>query len=81
VAQGHFQLACGKYFQLTHGVQFDVSINHPNQYFTESQNVFSDKHVKKVTERGVPEGSKMSASTADLWGDDKDLESFNVDML
>uniref|UniRef100_A0A663N9P3 DNA primase large subunit n=1 Tax=Athene cunicularia TaxID=194338 RepID=A0A663N9P3_ATHCN len=34
----HYQLACQKYFELTHDVD-DVgfSLNHPNQYFAESQ--------------------------------------------
>jgi DNA primase large subunit len=88
VSQGHFQLACGKYFQLTHGIQSDVNINHPNQYFvesqnvlSESQNVLSDKHVNRATERGMPDGRKVAASaTEDLWGTDVDLESFDVDM-
>jgi DNA primase large subunit len=81
VSQGHFQLACGKYFQLTHGIQSDVSINHPNQYFVDSQNVLSGKHVNGVAERGMAEGGKTAASaTEDLWGGDKELESFDVDM-
>jgi DNA primase large subunit len=63
VSQGHFQLACGKYFQLTHSIQSDVSINHPNQYFVESQNVLDGKHVNRAAERGMPEGGKMAAST------------------
>ncbi|PNF32166.1 DNA primase large subunit [Cryptotermes secundus] len=81
VSQGHFQLACGKYFQLTHGIQSDVNINHPNQYFMDSQNVLSGKHVNGVAERGMPEGKKMAASAIeDLWGDDKELESIDVDV-
>uniref|UniRef100_A0A9J8AZ60 DNA primase large subunit n=2 Tax=Cyprinus carpio TaxID=7962 RepID=A0A9J8AZ60_CYPCA len=34
----HYQLACQKYFELTHNVEdAGFSLNHPNQYFTESQ--------------------------------------------
>ncbi|KAL0964647.1 hypothetical protein UPYG_G00327000 [Umbra pygmaea] len=34
----HYQLACQKYFELTHNVEDSVfSLNHPNQYFIESQ--------------------------------------------
>lgn len=34
----HYQLACQKYFELTHGVEDSgFSLNHPNQYFIESQ--------------------------------------------
>jgi hypothetical protein len=81
VTQGHFQHACGKYFQLTHGVQFDVTINHPNQYFVESQKVFSGKHDVKTAATGVPVGEKLDTSDiGDVWGDDKDLESINVDI-
>ncbi|XP_032299605.1 DNA primase large subunit isoform X2 [Coturnix japonica] len=45
----HYQLACQKYFELTHDVD-DVgfSLNHPNQYFAESQRILSGgKEVKK----------------------------------
>ncbi|KAM8859002.1 DNA primase large subunit isoform 1-T2 [Spinachia spinachia] len=34
----HFQLACQKYFELTHNIEdANFSLNHPNQYFIESQ--------------------------------------------
>lgn len=32
----HYQVACGKYFEATHGKQ-SSGIQHPNQYFEESQ--------------------------------------------
>jgi hypothetical protein len=64
-----------------HGIQSDVSVNHPNQYFVESQNVLNGKHVNRAAERGMPQGGKMAASTTqDLWDEDKDLESFDVDI-
>ncbi|KAK2544834.1 Prim2 [Columba livia] len=38
----HYQLACQKYFELTHDVDdIGFSLNHPNQYFTESQRLLS----------------------------------------
>ncbi|XP_072782592.1 DNA primase large subunit isoform X2 [Taeniopygia guttata] len=38
----HFQLACQKYFELTHDVDdIGFSLNHPNQYFIESQKLLS----------------------------------------
>jgi DNA primase large subunit len=81
VTQGHFQLACGKYFQITHGVQFEVAINHPNQYFVESQKVFNSKHDVKAAATGVPVGEILHTSDMeDVWGDDKDVESINVDI-
>lgn len=37
--EGHYQIACKYYFDATHsGAEDpDVNINHPNQYFDESQ--------------------------------------------
>jgi DNA primase large subunit len=81
VTQGHFQIACGKYFQVTHGVQFDVAINHPNQYFEESQKVFNGKHDVKAAANRVPVREKLDTSDmGDVWGDDKDLQSIDVDI-
>ncbi|NXV70249.1 DNA primase large subunit [Molothrus aeneus] len=38
----HYQLACQKYFELTHDVDdIGFSLNHPNQYFTESQKLLN----------------------------------------
>lgn len=36
VKNGHYQVACGKYFEYTHGKPAVNGINHPNQYFEES---------------------------------------------
>ncbi|OXB58286.1 hypothetical protein ASZ78_002928 [Callipepla squamata] len=45
----HYQLACQKYFELTHDVDdIGFSLNHPNQYFAESQRILSGgREVKK----------------------------------
>ncbi|NXJ11452.1 PRI2 primase, partial [Odontophorus gujanensis] len=45
----HYQLACQKYFELTHEVDdIGFSLNHPNQYFAESQRILSGgREVKK----------------------------------
>ncbi|NXI15724.1 PRI2 primase, partial [Irena cyanogastra] len=45
----HYQLACQKFFELTHDVDdIGFSLNHPNQYFTESQKLLSGgREVKK----------------------------------
>ncbi|XP_040976947.1 DNA primase large subunit isoform X2 [Aquila chrysaetos chrysaetos] len=45
----HYQLACQKYFELMHDVDdIGFSLNHPNQYFTESQRLLSGgRELKK----------------------------------
>ncbi|NWI51376.1 PRI2 primase, partial [Calyptomena viridis] len=45
----HYQLACQKYFELTHEVDdIGFSLNHPNQYFTESQRLLNGgRELKK----------------------------------
>ncbi|KAL7878065.1 hypothetical protein SRHO_G00047080 [Serrasalmus rhombeus] len=48
----HYQLACQKYFELTHNIEdAGFSLNHPNQYFMESQKLLSGgKDIKKEVE-------------------------------
>ncbi|XP_062344546.1 DNA primase large subunit [Cinclus cinclus] len=45
----HYQLACQKYFELTHDVDdIGFALNHPNQYFTESQKLLNGgRELKK----------------------------------
>ncbi|KAL7987979.1 hypothetical protein Chor_006898 [Crotalus horridus] len=45
----HYQLACQKYFELTHDVkEIGFSLSHPNQYFIESQQLLGgSKEIKK----------------------------------
>ncbi|CAL5067341.1 unnamed protein product [Urochloa decumbens] len=44
VKNRHYQLACTLTFEATHGVSCDSGINHPNQYFSESQKVLRAKN-------------------------------------
>ncbi|KAK2824193.1 hypothetical protein Q5P01_021368 [Channa striata] len=48
----HYQLACQKYFELTHNIEdANFSLNHPNQYFIESQKVLGGgKDIKRETD-------------------------------
>ncbi|KAJ8248176.1 hypothetical protein GJAV_G00239180 [Gymnothorax javanicus] len=48
----HYQLACQKYFELTHNIEdAGFSLNHPNQYFAESQKLLTGgREVKKETD-------------------------------
>uniref|UniRef100_A0A3Q2GSK8 DNA primase large subunit n=1 Tax=Equus caballus TaxID=9796 RepID=A0A3Q2GSK8_HORSE len=45
----HYQVACQKYFEMTHNVDdCGFSLNHPNQFFVESQRVLNGgKDIKK----------------------------------
>lgn len=36
---GHYQIACAAAFEGVHHCPCDTGINHPNQYFEESQNI------------------------------------------
>ncbi|KAL2083228.1 hypothetical protein ACEWY4_021001 [Coilia grayii] len=48
----HYQLACQKYFEMTHGIEdAGFSLNHPNQYFIESQKLLGGgREVKREPE-------------------------------
>lgn len=35
--KGHYQIACSKYFDAVHNTDLGLGINHPNQFFEESQ--------------------------------------------
>lgn len=82
----HYQLACQKYFELTHNVEDTTfSLNHPNQYFVESQKVLGGgKDVKRevevvrksqenTTTKGTAETSQHLAEMTE------DLDSFFQD--
>ncbi|ALC44940.1 DNApol-alpha60 [Drosophila busckii] len=43
VTRGHFQLACSKYFTITHNTTAEPTITHPNGYFEESQIVMGSR--------------------------------------
>ncbi|XP_067006911.2 DNA primase large subunit isoform X2 [Anabrus simplex] len=85
VSRGHYQLACGKYFELTHGVSLDSGINHPNQYFQESQKVLAAKHGVKNGSGDVESGSTGESLNSKPVGDKtKDSlwdESFDINSL
>ncbi|CAN0907622.1 Probable DNA primase large subunit [Linum grandiflorum] len=43
VRNKHYQLACTLTFEAIHGCQNDAGINHPNQYFSDSQKILKSK--------------------------------------
>lgn len=48
-SKGHYQLACGKYFELTHNTQLGEGITHPNGYFESSQIIMGNRQGKEKT--------------------------------
>ncbi|KAI1894728.1 hypothetical protein AGOR_G00118740 [Albula goreensis] len=56
----HYQLACQKYFELTHNIEdAGFSLNHPNQYFAESQRLLTGgKEVKREADAPPPRGGQ-----------------------
>nr|XP_023870634.1 probable DNA primase large subunit isoform X2 [Quercus suber] len=46
VRNRHYQLACTLTFEAVHGTSCDAGINHPNQYFSDSQKVLQSKDLK-----------------------------------
>ncbi|XP_014282158.1 DNA primase large subunit [Halyomorpha halys] len=80
VRRGHYQIACGIYFQKMHGVD-KVIINHPNHYFDESQMVLNNKKVKtEIKEEHTTHPMKHAVKNEehDVWGNDSgfDFNSF-----
>lgn len=47
----HYQLACGRYFELTHNVKLAEGINHPNGYFENSQVVMGNRQAKQKAQQ------------------------------
>ncbi|KAK5853904.1 hypothetical protein PBY51_015021 [Eleginops maclovinus] len=87
----HYQLACQKYFEQTHNVEdASFSLNHPNQYFIESQKALGGgKEIKRETEapqkpQEIPTGGpsaapEAAANTQDEAEMTEDLDSFFQD--
>uniref|UniRef100_A0A3Q0SSQ6 DNA primase large subunit n=1 Tax=Amphilophus citrinellus TaxID=61819 RepID=A0A3Q0SSQ6_AMPCI len=90
----HYQLACQKYFELTHNVSEDAafSLNHPNQYFVESQKLLGGgKDVKREQEtpqrlqensapRGPTAAQEVAANSSQHVAEmTEDLDSFFQD--
>ncbi|RUS79036.1 hypothetical protein EGW08_013193 [Elysia chlorotica] len=80
---GHCQVACAKYFELTHGIsgsssEVEMFIQHPNQYFENSQKLLNGTG-KTSTPRGVKivSSSQNSASNMEVKQEpiDEDLDT------
>ena len=49
--KGHFQIACGRYFELIHNTKLEEGINHPNGFFENSQIVMGVREAKQKTQQ------------------------------
>ncbi|CAL1578118.1 unnamed protein product [Knipowitschia caucasica] len=76
----HYQLACQKYFELTHNVEdANFSLNHPNQYFVESQRLLSGGVREPKREPETPHKTKAPSAAVEVPEVIEDLDSFFQD--
>lgn len=61
VSRQHFQIACQRYFEATHNTELDGGIQHPNQYFQDSQKILNGD----VKEKALPK-TKVQTTRATL---------------
>lgn len=59
--KGHFQLACGRYFELTHNTKLDEGINHPNMFFEKSQIVMGLRQAKQQATQSPQQQRRQQA--------------------
>ncbi|XP_058066195.1 DNA primase large subunit [Anopheles bellator] len=64
-AKGHYQIACGKYFETLHETKLEEGINHPNQYFEFSQLTMDGKGTERPRQAQQQRwnGSQMNSQT------------------
>ncbi|CAL8299908.1 unnamed protein product [Merluccius merluccius] len=80
----HYQLACQKYFELTHNIEDSgFSLNHPNQYFLESQKLLGGgREVKREVDppqRGPDAAVKQPPNPQALAEMTEDLDAYFQD--
>lgn len=81
----HYQLACQKYFELMHNVEdANFSLNHPNQYFIESQRLLGGggKDIKRevdTPQKTRPQPAAREVTAKDVPEMMEDLDSFFQD--
>lgn len=56
-SKGHFQLACGRYFEVIHETKVDEGINHPNGYFENSQIIMGTRQAKEKSKPTAQQSS------------------------
>ncbi|XP_055533231.1 DNA primase large subunit [Wyeomyia smithii] len=76
-SKGHYQIACGKYYETIHQTNLEEGIKHPNQFFEFSQITMGARAPKakptpSESTRRVQSGFNDSQDTSVLNGDDDD---------
>ncbi|XP_013097163.2 DNA primase large subunit [Stomoxys calcitrans] len=80
-AKHHYQLACAKYFQITHETSQEVAINHPNHYYIQSQELMGNRVEKKPSTASQRKPMKSIQATQDnsmYMNADDDDELWNI---
>lgn len=60
VTKGHFQLACARYFEVTHDLKLEEGITHPNQYFELSQVLMGQRQPKNKEKSANPQQNQFN---------------------
>eukprot|EP00039_Didymoeca_costata_P020020 m.339743 g.339743 ORF g.339743 m.339743 type:complete len:526 (-) comp18947_c0_seq1:193-1770(-) len=69
VQNQHYQVACVKYFEITHGKEVpDLALQHPNQYFKESRQILGDPDSQQTQQSGESQKTSSSESGGGLVG-------------
>ncbi|XP_005100037.1 DNA primase large subunit [Aplysia californica] len=81
---GHCQVACAKYFELTHGIsdsgtEVEMVIQHPNQYFERSQKLLNGPAKPSSTPRTVKIVSSQSSTPGSSGGSAVVVKSEPID--
>ncbi|XP_055389579.1 DNA primase large subunit [Condylostylus longicornis] len=78
--RGHYQIACGKYFEITHDTKLDHGITHPNLYFEESQIIQGNRapQTSKTPTAAKKTSNYKKNSEALLMNVDDDDELWNT---
>ena len=58
------QLACAKYFEVTHRAPLMSGVTHPNQYFEESMKILGDGKTDSSGTRSAANTNTQAAATA-----------------
>ncbi|KOB78154.1 DNA primase large subunit [Operophtera brumata] len=73
--KGHFQIACSRYFDAVHNSDLGLGINHPNQFFEESQKIVKgDVKLEPKSEAKQKLAKKEVVDDLDGINFDEDLE-------